>query len=181
MLIQPRISCFAAGTYDIYLAVTIQRPSWKDSHIPIDDKDSEVKQSTLLHDMDFTRLPTFDKHWLAVHTIALAMFFSAAATSASLLWQTPCKDSTRKPLMQLSEAPFAHFPNMTNMLLVMVKMWLQSVNGTAVSAQALPRFMYIMVQLYFVAAGLGLGLSAYDAPNSSYGLVLVKLQTAVAA
>ena len=109
------------------------------------------------------------------------MFFSAAATSASLLWQTPCEDSTRKPLMQLSEAPFAHFPNMTNMLLVMVKMWLQSVNGTAVSAQALPRFMYIMVQLYFVAAGLGLGLSAYDAPNSSYGLVLVKLQTAVAA
>jgi hypothetical protein len=59
-------------------------------------------------------------------------------------------------------------------------MWLQRVSGEA-STQGLPRFMYIMVQLYFVTAGMGLGLSVYDAPNSSYGLVLVKLQTAAAA
>ncbi|GAB7336253.1 hypothetical protein MBLNU13_g09012t1 [Cladosporium sp. NU13] len=175
------ISCTAAGTYDICLAVSIQRPSWKDAHGSIDDKDIEVKQSTSLYDMDFTRLPTFGKHWLAVHAIALAMFFSAAATSASLLWQTSCEDSNRKPLMKLSEAPFAHFPNILNMLLVMVKMWLQHVNGAAVSAKGLSRFMYIMVQLYFATAGLGLGLSAYEAPNSSYGLVLVKLQMAAAA
>lgn len=130
--------------------------------------------------MDFARLHTFDKHWLAAHAIALAMFFSAAATSASLLWQTPCEDINRKPLMQLSEAPFAHFPNITNMLLVMAKMWLQRITGN-ISAQGMPRFMYIMVQLYYAIAGLGLGLSVYYAPNTSYGLVLVKLQTAAAA
>lgn len=181
VLIQSRISCFAAGTYDIFLAVSVRRPSWKDAHVSIDDKDIGVKQSTTLYDMDFTSLPTFDKHWAVVHAIAIAMFFSAAATSASLLWQTPCEDSNREPLMKLSEPPFTHFPNIMNMLLVIVKMWLQRVNGTAVAAQGVPRFMYIMIQLYFATAGLGFGLSAYDAPNSSYGLVLVKLQMATAA
>ena len=181
MLIQSRISCFAAGTYDIFLAVSVRRPSWKDAHVSIDGKDIGVKQSTTLYDMDFTSLPTFDKHWAAVHAIALAMFFGGAATSVSLLWQTPCEDSNREPLMKLSEPPFTHFPNIMNMLLVTVKMWLQRVNGTAVAAQGVPRFMYIMLQLYFVTAGVGLGLSVYDAPNNSYGLVMVKFQTVATA
>jgi len=181
VLIQSRISCFAAGTYDIFLAVLVRRPSWRDAHISVDDKDIGVKQSTTLYDMDFTNLPTFDKHWVAVHATALGMFFSAAATSASLLWQTPCEGSNREPLMKLSEPPFTHFPNIMNMLLVIIKMWLQHVNGTAVAAQGVPRFMYIMIQLYFATVGLGLGLSAYDAPNSSYGLVLVKIQMVAAA
>lgn len=181
MLRQFRISCFAAGSYDIFLAMSVRRPSWKDAHISIDDKDIGMKQPTTLYDMDFTHLPTFDKHWAAVHAIALAMFFGGAATSVSLLWQTPCEESNREALMKLSEPPFTHFPNIMNILVVIVKMWLQHVNGTAVAAQGVPRFMYIMVQLYFAAAGLGLGMSAYDAPNSSYGLVLVKIQMVAAA
>lgn len=130
--------------------------------------------------MDFARLPTFDKHWATAHVIALTMFSSAAATSTMLLWQTPCEASTRKPLMELSVNSFNHFPSITNLLLVVVQAWLQRITGTA-SAQGLPRFMYIMLQLYFVTAGVGLGLSVYDAPNNSYGLVMVKLQTAATA
>jgi hypothetical protein len=41
--------------------------------------------------------------------------------------------------------------------------------------------MYIMLQLYFLTASLSLGLSVYEAPNNSYGLVLAKLQTAATA
>ena len=180
MLTNLRISCFAAGTYDICLAISIQRPSWKDAHVSIDDKAIEPEQSKSLYDMDFTRLPTFDKHWAIVHAISLAMFSSAAATSTMLLWQTPCSDSTRKPLMELSVNCFNHFPSITNLLLVVVLAWLQRITGTA-SAQGLPRFMYIMLQLYFVTAGVDLALSVYDAPNTSYGLVMVKVQTAAAA
>ena len=175
-----RISCFAAGTYDICLAVFIQRPSWKDSHVSIDDKATDEKPSICLYDMDFTYLRTFDKQWAVTHAIGLTMFSSAAATGAVLLWQTPCEDSTRKPLMELSENSFNHFPGMTNLLFLIVQAWLRRVTGT-VSAQGLPRFMYILLVLYFAAAGLGLGMSAYEAPNTSYGLVLVKLQTAAAA
>jgi hypothetical protein len=182
VLIHLRISCFAAGTYDICLAISIQRPSWKDAHVSIDGKLIEAKQSTSLYDMDFTRLPTFDKHWATAHTIALALFSTAAATSTVLLWQTPCSDSTRKPLMELSVNCFNHFPSITNLLLVVVQAWLQRITGT-ISTQGggLPRFMYIMLQLYFVTAGLGLGLSVYDAPNTSYGLVMVKFQTVATA
>jgi len=175
-----RISCFAAGTYDICLAISIRRPSWKDAHVPIDDKSTTVKQSTSLYDMDFTRLPTFDKHWAIVHAISLAMFSSAAATSTVLLWQTPCEASTRKALMELSVNCFNHFPSITNLLLVVVQAWLQRITG-AVSAQGLPRFMYIMLQLYFVTAGLDLGLSMYEAPNTSYGLAMVRVQMAATA
>lgn len=85
VLIQSRISCFAAGSYDIFLAVSVRRPSWKDDQISIDDKEIGVKQPTALYDIDFTHLPTFDKHWAAVHAIALGMFFSVAATSALML------------------------------------------------------------------------------------------------
>lgn len=146
----------------------------------IDDKAINLKQSTSLYDIDFTRLPTFDKHWAAAHAIAIAMFSSAAATGVVLLWQTTCEDSNRKPLMALSVNCFTHFPSIMNLLLVIVQAWLQHATGT-VSTQGLSRFVYIVLQLYFVAAGLGLGLSVYEAPNTSYGLVLVKVQTAAAA
>jgi hypothetical protein len=130
--------------------------------------------------MDFTSLHAFDKQWATAHVVALATFFSATATGAILLWQTSCDDSTRKALMELSVNCFNHFPSVTNLLFVIVQAWLQRVTGTA-CAQVLPRFMYIMLQLYFATAGLGLGLSVYNAPNTSYGLVLVKMQTAAAA
>ena len=175
-----RISCFVAGTYDICLAISIQRPSWRDAHVAIDGKPIDAKQPTSLYDIDFTRLPTFDKHWATAHMIAIAMFSGAAATGTILLWQTPCEDSNRKRLMDLSVNCFNHFPSMTNLLLVVVQAWLRRVTGN-VSAQGLPRFMYIMLQLYFLTASLSLGLSVYEAPNNSYGLVLAKLQTAATA
>jgi hypothetical protein len=146
----------------------------------MNEKPVNVKQPTALYDIDFTRLPTFDKHWATAHIVALTMFSSAAATGTILLWQTPCEDSNRKRLMELSVNCFNHFPSMTNLLLVVVQAWLRRVTGS-VSAQGLPRFMYILLQLYFLTAGLSLGLSVYDAPNTTYGLVLVKLQTAATA
>jgi len=180
-----RISCFAAGTYDLSLAISIRpRPSWKDTHVPIDDKLTTSKQPpTSLYDVNLTHLPTFDKHWAATHALALATFCSAAATSAALLWQTPCGDATRKPLMALSKDCFTYFPSMMNLLLAMVQMWLLRVADTAgtVSAQGMPRFMYIMLQSYCAIVGLSLGMSAYGAPGTSYGLVLVKVQMTAAA
>lgn len=137
-------------------------------------------RTTSLYDMAFTSLPTFGKQWAMAHAIALAMFSSAAATGVILLWRTPCEDSTRKPLMGLSVNCFNYSPSITNLLLIVVQAWLQRITGAA-SVQRLPRFMYIMLQSYFLTAGLGLGLSVYEAPNTSYGLVLVKLQTAATA
>lgn len=180
MLTHIRISCLAAGTYDICLALSIERSSWRDAHVSIDEKPVKVKQSTSLYDMDFTSLPAFDKHWATAHVVALATVSSTTALGAILLWQTACEDSTRKPLMELSVNCFNHFPSITNLLFVIVQAWLQRVAGAA-CPQVLPRFMYIMLQLYFATAGLGLGLSVYNAPNTSYGLVMVKLQTAAAA
>lgn len=62
----------------------------------------------------------------------------------------------------------------------MVQAWLQRVAGKA-SAKNQSRFMSIMIQIYFFAGGLGLGLAAWDAPSTGYGLILVKLQAMTAA
>jgi hypothetical protein len=112
--------------------------------------------------------------------LAVIMLASVSATSASLLWQTPCEDKNRKPLMKLSVDCFNHLPSIGSMLFPMMQMWLQRVVGKADSKNQ-SRFMFILVQIYFVTMSLGMGMNAYEVPSTSYVLLLVKLQTAVAA
>jgi len=148
--------------------------------VSTEDKIINVKQSTALYDIDLTGLPTFDKHWFAAHTLAIVMLSSVATTSASMLWHTSCEDKNRKPLMKLSVDVFTHLPTMGNTFIPMMLMWLQRITGNANSKNQ-SRFMFIMVQTYFFMLGLGLGFNAYIALNLSWSIMLVKLQTAVAA
>lgn len=145
-----------------------------------EDKTTNVEQSIALYDIDLTGLSTFDKHWFAAHALAIVVLSSVAITSASMLWHTSCEDKNRKPLMKLSVNVFSHLPTMGNTLIPMVLMWLQRVTGNANSKNQ-SRFMFIMVQTYFFMLGLGLGFDVYVAPNLSYNIILVKLQTSVTA
>jgi hypothetical protein len=149
--------------------------------VPTDVKATNTaEQSTSFCDMDLANLPSFDKQWLAIHMFAIVTLSSVAATSASLLWQMPCEDKNRKPLMRLSVDCFNHLPTMGSTLLPMIQMWLQRATGNA-HGQDPSRFMFIAVQIYFVTISLGLGLNAYEVPSTSYVLILVKVQTAVVA
>jgi hypothetical protein len=130
--------------------------------------------------VDLTNLPSFDKKWLAVHTSAVAMLFSVAATSTSLLWHMSCENKNRRPLMKLSVDCFSHSLTIGSTLLPMVQSWLQRVNGKAHN-QNQSRFMSTMLQACFVATSMRLGLNAYEVPSTSYALILVKVQTVGAA
>lgn len=176
--------CLAAGTSDICFAASRYRSQWSDVRTELsekkDDEDTSTtaEESTLLYDTDFTRLPAFDKQWLAVHVFALVSLFSMSATSSSLLWQIPCGDSARKPLRALSQNSFTPWCQVVTLGTPLMQIWLPRINKPAEKTK-LPRFMIIMAQCYLALVGVTLCLEGYAAKGNSQGLWLVKVQSAI--
>jgi hypothetical protein len=181
--------CLIAGTCDLWLALSARRSRFNDVRINFDDKkdaDEDVpintatsaEESTLLYDTDFSNLPAFDKQWIAMHLLALISLVSVAATSTSLLWQTPCGDSGRKHLMSLSENTFTPFPQLVTMGGALMQVWLPRIDARR-DRKNQSRFMVIIAQFYFLTVGVTMGISAYFNESTSYGLAMVNVQAMI--
>jgi hypothetical protein len=181
--------CLTAGTCDLWLALSARCSRSKDAHINFDDKKdvdedapinttASAEESTLLYDTDFTNLPTFDKQWIAVHLLALISLVSVAATSTTLLWQSPCGDSGRKHLMSLSENSFTPFPQLVTMGGALMQVWLPRIDARR-DRKNQSRFMVIIAQFYFLIVGVTMGLSAFFDKSTTFSLAMVNVQAMI--
>lgn len=175
-----------AGICNTWLAYSARRSRWMDqAHIDaLEEKNTQQEkgsESTLFYDTDFASLPSFDKQWLAAHVFAISAIFSAQATLMIFLGQLSCADSSRKPLMRLSEDTFTTSVQILNMGQFIFKLWLPRVDGRAQGKEkSQSRLTAVFAQVCLLAVSSCLGIAAYIAPHSSYHLVVAKLQTAVA-